>query len=490
MLPHSSQCCCGQSRNAEVKNVLKVAMDGHEISPETVLPAQLMGPFNTKKVLRAVLTTPAMVTKIHQGKTWPIHLLAIMCPQDDSSTGDSGGPEPTEVTDEGTDNPMVANASDLLLRQSSGEEEAEDQPDPHANHPHQAQLIKLMTRKVEDMVKWSLGNAMVDAKAELKSMIRGKRIRERSTSAEGKRVKLTPVKKIHFDPAYPNKKSVFPEFLTNDYTEANLDSVIHEDLVPYFVLMSVLHERQEVFCLSEGIRLHEEDSSRPIKLPIPAIFYSSDKVKLEERLNYVVETFKNRDVPNQSRKSKGTGGAGKRTQPAHTVTGPASQAQSQGDQAVTHCQPPNVTNASAQSASVTPNRDNYPCIDKRYRQPRPGVYQRPCVPERPIRTNYEGHGRANMGHNPRVVPEHLEALQKNALAKFERVRRIKDPRRMYWCFACQHEAQSLVCDACGMNNLTNANLKLRDANLALSHAQTDAQMSIGVPHQSYQKKKW
>ena len=53
MLPHSSACCCGQSRNAEIKFLIKAAMDGYEITPETELPPELMGPFDIKKILRA-----------------------------------------------------------------------------------------------------------------------------------------------------------------------------------------------------------------------------------------------------------------------------------------------------------------------------------------------------------------------------------------------------------------------------------------------------
>ena len=163
--------------------------------------------------------------------------------------------------------------------------------------------------------------------------------------------------------------------------------------------MKVLHERQEVFCLSEGIRLHEDNSSRPIKLPIPNIFYSSDKVKLEERLNYVVETFKNRDVPSQSRKSKGKEGAVKKAQPSHTAT-----SQSQGEAADPNFRPPNVTNVSAQSTYVKPDHFNFPCTDIRYRYARPGGLQIPSVPERPIRSNIEGQAGPTWGHITRLFP--------------------------------------------------------------------------------------
>ena len=177
---------------------------------------ELMGFFNINKILRAILKTPDLVTKIHLGRTWPIHLLDLMCPQDDMDSGDSLDLELTKVTDEGNGNLMVVNASDRDPKQSCGEGKAGDQPDLHANQTHQSQFVKEMYTKKEQMVKWTVDNKMEDAKAELLIKLGGKRMRERSTSARWKRAKLTLVKRIYFDPAHPSKKPVYPKFLTHD----------------------------------------------------------------------------------------------------------------------------------------------------------------------------------------------------------------------------------------------------------------------------------
>ena len=105
-------------------------------------------------------------------------------------------------------------------------------------------------------------------KVNIISKLGGKRMRERSTSVGKKGVKRTLVKNIFFDPAQPSKKPIFPDFLTNDYMFSQINSVIQEDLVPAFPLLG-FGEQQEVFCLSEGIRSHEDDASRRVMLPIP-----------------------------------------------------------------------------------------------------------------------------------------------------------------------------------------------------------------------------
>ena len=117
MLPHSSACCCGQTRNFEVKFLLQKAMEGFETT--SVPEPELMGAFDIKRILRAILMTPELVNKIHLGRTRPIHLLDIMCPQDDMESGDGLGPELMEVTDEGNGNLLVDNASDQLPMQNS-----------------------------------------------------------------------------------------------------------------------------------------------------------------------------------------------------------------------------------------------------------------------------------------------------------------------------------------------------------------------------------
>ena len=158
---------------------------------------ELMGFFNINKILRAILKTPDLVTKIHLGRTWPIHLLDLMCPQDDMDSGDILDLELTKVTDEGNGNLMVVNASDRDPKQSCGEGEAGDHPDLHASQPHQGQFVIEMYREMEQMVKVTVDKCMEDAKAEIITKLGGKRMRERLTLVGGKRAKLTPIKRIH-----------------------------------------------------------------------------------------------------------------------------------------------------------------------------------------------------------------------------------------------------------------------------------------------------
>ena len=182
--------------------------------------------FDLKRILVAILSTPVLVTKIHQDKSWPIHLLDLMCPQDLDS-GDGLDSELTKVADKGNDNQLVDNAFDQELKQSRVEGEAGDQPDPNANPLHQDQLMKEMYTKMEKFISWTVDNKVEDAKANIIYKLEGKRMRERSTSAGKKRAKRNPIKRIYFDPAQPSKKPVFPDFLTEAYMYSNLDSVVH-----------------------------------------------------------------------------------------------------------------------------------------------------------------------------------------------------------------------------------------------------------------------
>ena len=101
MLPYSSACCCGMTRASEVKFLLKAATDSWESSSEP--EAELMGFFDVKRILRTIHKTPDLVTKIHQGRTCPIYLLDLMCPQDLDS-GDGLDSELTKETDKGNGN--------------------------------------------------------------------------------------------------------------------------------------------------------------------------------------------------------------------------------------------------------------------------------------------------------------------------------------------------------------------------------------------------
>ena len=71
--------------------------------------AELTDFFDLKRILVDILTTPVLMTKIHQGRTWHIHLLDLMCPQDLDS-GDGLDSELTKETDKGNGNQLVDNA--------------------------------------------------------------------------------------------------------------------------------------------------------------------------------------------------------------------------------------------------------------------------------------------------------------------------------------------------------------------------------------------
>ena len=143
----------------------------------------------------------------------------------------------------------------------------------------------------------------------------------------------------------------------------------------------------------------------------------------------MIETFKNRDSPSQSRKGKAGGGDSKKTKLFHTVTEPVSQVQSQCVPAGSAYHPPNVTGASAQSAPVNPSQKILPGKgDIRQVYSRPSGHPSPCVLEVPNRANTEGHGRTNMGSNSMVIKEHLAALQNTVDTRFELVKRISNPR--------------------------------------------------------------
>ena len=192
---------------------------------------------------------------------------------------------------------------------------------------------------------------------------------------------------------------------------SNLDSVVHEDLVPTFSLLSA-GKQQEVFCLNEGICLHEDDSSRRVRLPIPTVFYSSDQEKLEERLKFLIKTFENRETPRQSRKGKAEWGERKKAKFTHKVSEPVLQVQTQCVPTGSDYSPPNVAGASTQSAPAKPSQKILPgCKDLRQVYARPSAHPSACVHEMPNRPNIEGQGRTNLGNNVKEITAHIDALQ-------------------------------------------------------------------------------